>query len=102
MKRNQSPWENYKEICDLGAGTFGIVKKVLLNTTRVLRAMKVIPKSNILEGIDNSTVISEINILRKLDHPNIMKIFEFYEALYQVFYILSLLQSSILFLLMTN
>ena len=35
MKRNQSPWENYKEICDLGAGTFGIVKKVLLNTTRV-------------------------------------------------------------------
>lgn len=79
MKRNQSPWENYKEICDLGAGTFGIVKKVLLNTTRVLRAMKVIPKSNILEGIDNSTVISEINILRKLDHPNIMKIFEFYE-----------------------
>ena len=79
MKRNQNPWENYKEICDLGSGTFGTVKKVILNTTRVIRAMKIIPKSNILEGIDSSTVISEINILRNLDHPNIMKIFEFYE-----------------------
>ena len=79
MKRNQNPWENYKEICDLGSGTFGTVKKVILNTTRVIRAMKIIPKINILEGIDSSTVISEINILRNLDHPNIMKIFEFYE-----------------------
>ena len=79
MKRYDNPWDNYEEIEDLGQGTFGVVKKVILKSRRVYRAMKIINKSNVVKGIDNSEVLNEINILKNLDHPNIMKIFEFYE-----------------------
>ena len=79
MKRYDNPWDNYEEIDDLGQGTFGVVKKVILKSRRVYRAMKIINKSNVVKGIDNSEVLNEINILKNLDHPNIMKIFEFYE-----------------------
>ena len=80
MKRDDNPYNVYTEICTLGSGTFGTVKKVKLkNNNNVIRAMKIIPKENVLEGVDSKTVISEISILKKLDHPNIMKIYEFYE-----------------------
>ena len=80
MKRDDNPYNVYTEICTLGSGTFGTVKKVKLkNNNNIIRAMKIIPKENVLEGVDSKTVISEISILKKLDHPNIMKIYEFYE-----------------------
>ena len=80
MKRDDNPYNVYTVISTLGSGTFGTVKKVKLkNNNNVIRAMKIIPKENVLEGVDSKTVISEISILKKLDHPNIMKIYEFYE-----------------------
>jgi len=80
MKRDDNPYNVYTVISTLGSGTFGTVKKVKLkNNNNIIRAMKIIPKENVLEGVDSSTVISEISILKKLDHPNIMKIYEFYE-----------------------
>jgi len=80
MKRDDNPYNIYTEISTLGSGTFGTVKKVKLkNNNNIIRAMKIIPKENVLEGVDSKTVISEISILKKLDHPNIMKIYEFYE-----------------------
>ena len=80
MKRDDNPYNIYTVISTLGSGTFGTVKKVKLkNNNNIIRAMKIIPKENVLEGVDSKTVISEISILKKLDHPNIMKIYEFYE-----------------------
>ena len=79
MKRFDSPWEHYKEVNDLGIGTYGLVKKVLLISSSIPRALKIIPKSKLIKGVNNSMVINEIEILRNLDHPNIMKIYEYYE-----------------------
>ena len=79
IKRFDNPWDNYEEVEDLGCGTFGLVKKVILKSRRDFRAMKIINKSNVVEGVDNSEILNEFNILRNLDHPNIMKIYEFYE-----------------------
>ena len=79
MKRFDSPWEHYKEVNDLGVGTYGLVKKVLLISSSIPRALKIIPKSKLIRGVNNSMVINEIEILRSLDHPNIMKIYEYYE-----------------------
>ena len=77
MERQTSPWNYYKEILDLGAGTYGTVKKVvLIKNPSTVRAMKIIPKENIIKGVDQAKLIDEIKILKKLDHPNIMKIFE--------------------------
>ena len=77
MERQTSPWNYYKEKLDLGAGTYGTVKKVvLIKNPSTVRAMKIIPKTNIIKGLDQAKLIDEIKILKKLDHPNIMKIFE--------------------------
>ena len=77
MEHQASPWLYYKELLTLGSGTYGTVKKVCLKKNELtIRAMKIIPKENFVEGIDNVKLIDEIAILKKLDHPNIMKIYE--------------------------
>ena len=79
MEYQKSPWIYYKELSTLGSGTYGTVKKVcLIKNPLTIRAMKIIPKENIMEGVDNLKLIDEIAILKKLDHPNIMKIYECY------------------------
>ena len=75
---NFSPYKKYEELAILGEGTYGLVKKVcLINNKKTIRAMKVIPKENILKGQSNR-LFEEIEILRKLEHPNIMKIYEYF------------------------
>ena len=77
MEHQTSPWIYYKELSTLGSGTYGTVKKVcLIKNPSTIRAMKVISKKNFIEGVDQSKLIDEIKILKKLDHPNIMKIYE--------------------------
>ena len=74
-----NPFEIYKELEELGEGAYGVVKKVcLIDNPDTIRAMKIIPKENIVEG-QSQKLIDEINILRKLEHPNIMKIYEYFD-----------------------
>ena len=76
MQRHQSPWLFYEEMEELGAGFYGVVKKVrLIKNPEVIRAMKIIPEENIVQG-EGSSLIDEIEILKKLEHPNIMKVYE--------------------------
>ena len=67
----------------LGMGAFGAVYSVRLKGMRnneLIRAMKIIDKSKInANDEENDTIKNEINVLKKIDHPNIMKIYEFYE-----------------------
>ena len=73
-----SPFDFYEELSTLGEGTYGIVKKVcLINNKQTIRAMKIISKQNIVKG-QTDRLFEEIEILRKLEHPNIMKIYEYY------------------------
>ena len=65
------------ELSNIGEGSYGIVKKVCLkNDPDTVRAMKIIPKENIIENEDGKKFLDEIEILKNLEHPNIMKIFE--------------------------
>jgi calcium-dependent protein kinase len=62
-----------KEI--LGEGAYGCVRRVVHRATGVERAMKTIMKSFVkLSEVKN--MLLEVDILRKLDHPNIIKITE--------------------------
>ena len=79
LEHQTSPYVNYQELMTLGSGAYGTVKKVcLIKNPSTVRAMKIIPKENFLENIDSTKLIDEIRILKNLDHPNIMKIYEFY------------------------
>ena len=75
-----SPWSIYSEIQDLGSGSYGVVKKVYLKSNpETIRAIKIIPKKLLIEGVDSSKLLDEILILKNIDHPNIMKLYEFFE-----------------------
>lgn len=46
--------------------------------TKIVRAMKSIKKSSILRE-EQERLFSEMNILKNLDHPHIVKLYELYE-----------------------
>lgn len=69
----------------LGKGSQGEVRKALHIKTKEMRAVKIIDKD--LLGKHNWKFIqNEIEILSSLDHPNIVKIYEYFETK-QFFYI---------------
>ena len=76
QKRDSEALDNYEKIKCIGKGGYGSVYKVIKKNTNIIRAMKIIPK-NFLKK--NKEILREINVLRNLDHPNVMKIYEFLE-----------------------
>ena len=58
----------------LGEGAYGSVYKVIQKKTNYLRAVKAIKKKN----VDKNEFINEIEVLKTLDHPNIIKLFDCY------------------------
>mmetsp|Transcript_16089 Transcript_16089/g.11605 ORF Transcript_16089/g.11605 Transcript_16089/m.11605 type:complete len:81 (+) Transcript_16089:969-1211(+) len=68
---------DYEVMMVMGRGGYGEVKKVVHKLTGEVRAMKTIRK----EACDEwhlKTLTNEINILKQLDHPNIIKLYEIY------------------------
>lgn len=58
-------------------GAYGEVRKCLHKETKALRAVKIINKK-FLEEEEHVKLLSEISILKELDHPNILKLYEFF------------------------
>ncbi len=77
-KNNKKIDENYLISKVIGEGGYGSVIKVVHKNTGQVRAMKIISKDNLRPGYTELEIFREINILKKLEHPNIMKLFEFY------------------------
>ena len=74
-----NPFDIYRELEELGEGAYGVVKKVCLkDNPETIRAMKIISKEYIVEG-QSQKLLDEIKILKKLEHPNIMKIYEYFD-----------------------
>ena len=73
------PTDDYHILKKLGKGSFGSVFKVKHKITGEIRAMKMI--KNILSSnsnkIDNK-FLREIQVLKNLEHPNIIKVYEYY------------------------
>jgi calcium-dependent protein kinase len=72
------PFSDYTIIKELGSGSFATVHLVKHNISGAIRAMKAIEKESNEDDDNELETINEINILMKMDHPNIVKIFEFY------------------------
>lgn len=69
----------YKILNKLGQGTFGSVYRVLHRETEQIRAMKMIKISTIKLQDDDQVFLKEIEILRKIDHINVIKIYEYFK-----------------------
>ena len=81
------PFQDYEEIKELGSGSFAKVFLVRNNVTGLIRAMKVIKKKNSSlissdsgQGSSDIEILNEIDALKHIDHPNVVKIFEFYNS----------------------
>lgn len=59
----------------LGEGGFGTVCLVTHKTTGIVRAMKMINKKK-MKKTEEDRLFEELAILRDIDHPNIVKVFE--------------------------
>lgn len=62
----------------LGSGAFGEVRLCLHKETQTQRAVKVLRK-NLLDEKEMEMLKNEIAILQDMDHPNIVKMYEFLE-----------------------
>lgn len=60
-------------------GAFSQVRKVTHRKSKIVRAMKVINKSRLSTTEQQENFINEIKVLKQLDHPHILKLFEFYQ-----------------------
>ena len=78
-EQSGNPYQKYKIINKTGEGAYGSVFSAINIHTGVKIAMKKILK--IKENkVDDMEIKNEFDILKKLDHPNIVKIFEFYDS----------------------
>ena len=70
--------DHYRVGKRLGQGAFGEVRRVVHIETGDQRAVKVISKQSMSEH-EQQTLYNEINILKNLDHPNVVKVYEYFE-----------------------
>ena len=74
-----NPDKYYKKLRNLGSGSYGTVylaKNILKENLVAIKVIEKVP-SNI---IDDMEIKNEINILKSLSHPNIVKIYEFFDT----------------------
>jgi calcium-dependent protein kinase len=85
--------DHYLIIGKIGEGSFGTVYKVLHKTLKIHRALKTIKK----RGSEHFSSFEEIEVLKKLDHNNILKIYEFYEAVDSYYIVTEIFEGKELF-----
>jgi calcium-dependent protein kinase len=71
--------DSYRIGNKLGDGAFGSVRKITHRVTGEVRAVKTIHKKNLRSEEERQTFFNEVSVLRALDHPNILKLYEFYQ-----------------------
>ena len=76
IQEKGNPKKYYTPIKLLGQGSYGSVYEAQNIIFQNTVAMKIINKTD--SKMDDKEILNEINILKKLSHPNIVKIFEFY------------------------
>lgn len=69
----------YRVGAKLGDGAFGSVHKITHRQTKEIRAVKVIRKANLRAAHERDMFFNEVAVLRSIDHPNVLKLHEFFQ-----------------------
>merc|ERR1712137_1176683 len=78
-RREGHPSDHYTDLAPLGDGSFGSVRKVVCKQTgaeRVIKTVDILLAVN--SGMPVDVVMHEIDRLKRLDHPAILRLFEYY------------------------
>eukprot|EP00835_Amoeboradix_gromovi_P003071 NODE_191_length_15469_cov_0.243071.p3 type:complete len:604 gc:universal NODE_191_length_15469_cov_0.243071:4484-6295(+) len=87
--------EEYDILETLGSGAFSEVKKAIHKETKNLVAIKIIDRAK-CKGKE-SMIQSEIDILKKVEHPNIVKLYEIFESPDKIYLVMELVTGGELF-----
>nr|ATD14371.1 calcium-dependent protein kinase 1 [Besnoitia besnoiti] len=79
VQHSTAIFSDYKGQRVLGKGSFGEVILCKDKITGQECAVKVISKRQVKQKTDKESLLREVQLLKQLDHPNIMKLFEFFE-----------------------
>ncbi|CAD8176142.1 unnamed protein product [Paramecium octaurelia] len=91
----------YKIEKSLGQGAFGDVRLVIHKSSGFKRAMKQIRKDKIIKE-DEENMLSEVNTLKELDHPNIVKLHELFQDAKSYYLVTEYLEGGELFQKITD
>ena len=80
----------------LGSGAYGEVREVYHKKTKERWAVKIIYKEECSEE-EKRSIMKEVAIMKEIDHPHIVKIFEFFESQRFIYIIMELLSGGELF-----
>jgi len=92
VSRKEDVGDFYTTGREIGRGATSVVKEVTQKGTKQNFAMKIIQKN-----IDKKIIRTEIGILLRLNHPNVIKLKEIFESETQLFLILELVTGGELF-----
>lgn len=82
----------------LGSGRNGDVRKCIHKATQDQRVVKIISKSDIpIKLIESREMFKEVEILKTVDHPNLPRIFEFFEDECKYYIVMELCKGGDLF-----
>ena len=82
MQENLETFESVYSLdkSPIGTGAFAEVWLCTHKRTKDVRAAKIFDKSSLTEEeIKTRSVLIEVEILKSLDHPNILKVYEYFE-----------------------
>ena len=88
----QNKNKKYIILRTLGRGSFGKVKEALHVMSGEKIAIKILEKARIKKDDDLTRIKREINILNKVNHPNIVQLFEIIETNKYFFFVMEYAQ----------
>lgn len=96
MKEEDDIRKDYQINEVIGSGAFGEVRKCMSKKTAKIRAVKIIKRENMTKT-EQKQLETEINVLKQMDHPNIVKLFEAYKDKKRYFIVTELCSGGELF-----
>ncbi|EPY50633.1 CAMK/CAMK1 protein kinase Srk1 [Schizosaccharomyces cryophilus OY26] len=97
--------ENYTLLSKTGDGAFSNVYKAIHNTTGEKVAVKVVQRAHPIDpnnpgrrqGVESHNILKEIQLMRRVRHPNIIQLLDFFQTPEYFFLILELAEGGELF-----
>jgi len=68
--------EDYKYLKEIGKGAYAVVKQAIHKPTKTKVAIKIYEKFRLMDVHRKEALKREINVLKKLNNPNIVKLIE--------------------------
>lgn len=93
---HQTVHEKFQFGNTLGEGGFGVVKECFSNVDGSRVAIKVINRAK-LDADDEASIFQEARVMQRLNHPNIVKMFDFYEEPQNFYMVLECIEGGELF-----